>query len=314
MRKLEVQRGVERHVAPLFPELEARGDLLATKRDGVLHGFVCEGSGMAESRFKLHVFAQMLSFPLPVLILDVSAKLGDFGSDEFERAAHEADRHGRAFLARVDGLEAFAKHARSLVNPLGGDESARVGRVHCLIRLGDSATALDELAGLDGARGVAELHTALQRSPRRRTGADGRVGARGRRARPRHREAGGHELSYGIAAWEGQAPASDRDAEATFERLYEAHVESGTEDEPTPRIEGFVNALLSHRADLGDLDDDEGDDSPWTDEPLIGNASGPLIYFAVVASRAGEMTALAAQLAKQHELVCFDPQEARVVT
>ncbi len=38
----------------------------------------------------------------------------------FAEAARRAATRGRAFLARVDGPEAFAKHARSLVSPLGG--------------------------------------------------------------------------------------------------------------------------------------------------------------------------------------------------
>ncbi len=111
----------------------------------------------------------------------------------------------------------------------------------------------------------------------------------------------------------GPAPASDREAEATFERLYQTHIESGLDEPPTLPIEAFVEALLSHHPDLGELDDDEVDGSPWADEPLIGNASGPLIYVAVVPSRAEEMAPLAAELARQHRLVCFDTQVARLL-
>lgn len=94
----------------------------------------------------------------------MSEQLGAFrnGDAAFAEAARRSDTRGRAFLARVDGPEAFAKHACTLLNPLGGGESARVGRVHCLIRLGDTTTALDELAALEGARGIAELRAALR--------------------------------------------------------------------------------------------------------------------------------------------------------
>lgn len=41
---------------------------------------------------------------------------------------------------------------------------------------------------------------------------------------------------------------------------------------PTPRIQRYVDELLSR---WPDINTDEGQDSPWADGPLIGNASGP---------------------------------------
>lgn len=54
--------------------------------------------------------------------------------------------------------------------------------------------------------------------------------------------------------------------------------------------------------------EDAGEDSPWADGPLIGNAIGEAIYFAMVWSRAEEASDFASRLAAQHGLVCFDPQ------
>ncbi len=110
-------------------------------------------------------------------------------------------------------------------------------------------------------------------------------------------------MSYDLAVWEGSRPATDEEAQRTFERLHETHLGGASEVEPTPAIARYVHALLERWPDL-----DEDDDSPWSDGPLINNARGPIVYFGMVFSMADEASAFAAETAAEHGLVCFDPQ------
>jgi hypothetical protein len=66
-----------------------------------------------------------------------------------------------------------------------------------------------------------------------------------------------------------------------------------------------VEALLARWIDITE---DEDDVSPRSDGPLIDNASGPIIYFAMRYSMAEEVSAAAARMAADRGLVCFDPQ------
>jgi hypothetical protein len=81
--------------------------------------------------------------------------------------------------------------------------------------------------------------------------------------------------------------------------------DEAVERTPEPEIVQYVDALLARWPDIST---DEGEDSPWADGPLIGDAAGPFIYFAMVWSRCEEASEFAAQVAAQHGLVCFDPQ------
>ena len=116
-------------------------------------------------------------------------------------------------------------------------------------------------------------------------------------------------MSIDLAVWEGPRPASDAEALKEFESLYARHVESGSPSAPSERISAYVTALLARYPDLTELDDDAVDDSPWSDGPLIGNASGPFIYFGFVVSGVEKGAwKFAVETAREHGLVCFDPQ------
>lgn len=117
-------------------------------------------------------------------------------------------------------------------------------------------------------------------------------------------------MSIALAVWEGPLPASDEEAVRTFEELYERHVEGEDETPPTDRIAAYARALLDRYPDITDLDDDAVDDSPWADGPLINNATGPFMYFAMVTNEAAEEAwPFAVTTARSLGLVCFDPQE-----
>lgn len=103
--------------------------------------------------------------------------------------------------------------------------------------------------------------------------------------------------------WEGARPATDLKALQLFRRLYDDFMSDGEFVLASEQIQGFVAKLLDRWADI-----DADTKCPWVHRPLIGNASGPLIYFAVRLSRASDVVPYGVQLATVNGLVCFDPQ------
>jgi len=119
-------------------------------------------------------------------------------------------------------------------------------------------------------------------------------------------------VSYDLAVWEGDRPDDDDAALADFEMLYERYVGAGEKAPPTARIAAYVSTLLER---YPDINTEAGyPDSPWASAPLLGEASGPLIYFPMIASRGDEVSVWAARVAEDHGLVCFDPQTEQLRT
>ena len=116
-------------------------------------------------------------------------------------------------------------------------------------------------------------------------------------------------VSYDLAVWEGDRPASDTAAGDEYERLYDRYIGNRQLQPPTPRIAAYVRALLDR---YPEIDTDAGKNSPWADAPLIADASGPFIYFPMVFSQCDEASAWAAQVAQEHGPVCYDPQVERL--
>ncbi|MFI1840213.1 hypothetical protein [Streptomyces olivaceoviridis] len=113
-------------------------------------------------------------------------------------------------------------------------------------------------------------------------------------------------MSYDLAVWEGDRPADDKTAGRVFSDLYDRYIDSEVEEPPSERIAAYVAALLERWCDITE---DEEDTSPWSTGPLIGEASGPLIYFPMRWSMAEEASAYAATVAESMGLVCFDVQQ-----
>lgn len=112
-------------------------------------------------------------------------------------------------------------------------------------------------------------------------------------------------MSYNLAVWEGERPKTNAEAEKMLEALLAQHQQAEKPPAPTPAIRRYVEALLAR---YPDLDDDNEDTCPWSDSPLINNASGPIFYLAMVFSKAESAGAFATKLANEHGLICFDPQ------
>jgi hypothetical protein len=116
-------------------------------------------------------------------------------------------------------------------------------------------------------------------------------------------------MSYDLAVWEGERPADDKTAAQVFSDLYDRYIDSEVKKPASERIAAYVAALLERWCDLTE---DEEDTSPWSTSPLIGEASGPLIYFPMRFSMAEEASAYAAAVAESMGLVCFDVQQGRL--
>jgi hypothetical protein len=117
-------------------------------------------------------------------------------------------------------------------------------------------------------------------------------------------------MTYDLAVWEGDKP-DEANAFAVFSALYDRYIDTDVEIAPNPAIAAYVQALLGRWLELGDPADVD-DTSPWSDGPLINDASGPIIYFAMRPSMADEVSAECARMAAERGLVCFDPQWDRL--
>lgn len=115
-------------------------------------------------------------------------------------------------------------------------------------------------------------------------------------------------MSYDLAVWEGELAQDNAGASGCFERLLD-QTQCHPDQPPTPRIRAFLEALVEC---WPQSTDGPGDETPWPHCPLINNAVGPIVYFAMMYSRADEATLFAAQVAKDHGLVCYDPQHKRL--
>ena len=120
-----------------------------------------------------------------------------------------------------------------------------------------------------------------------------------------------------LAVWEGDRPPSDLVAGRTFKELYSRFVweggplkDRGPDEPPTGRIAAYVAALLERWPNpTGDEDD-----HPVWEDGLVGNATGPLIYFGVRWNMAEEVTEFATQVATSMGLVCFNVSQGKLLS
>lgn len=119
-------------------------------------------------------------------------------------------------------------------------------------------------------------------------------------------------MSYDLAVWEGERPADDKTAAKFFVERIDPQIEEydlSNPVPPTPRIRAYVEALLTRWPDIQVAGDElVNEDSPWSVSPLMSDAIGWFVYFPMQWSRAREASAFAAEVAKQHGLICYDPQ------
>ncbi|MGW6770981.1 hypothetical protein ACWGBX_11250 [Streptomyces sp. NPDC055037] len=110
-------------------------------------------------------------------------------------------------------------------------------------------------------------------------------------------------MSDALAVGDGDRPFDDRQAGLTYDQFYERYLESDdVVVPPAPRIEAYAEALVARYPD--DADRRGVRASP----PVTEEASGPLVYVLMSDGKAEEVSGYAATPAREHGLVCFDPQ------
>lgn len=112
-------------------------------------------------------------------------------------------------------------------------------------------------------------------------------------------------MTYAFAAWEGPPPLSNAHASSECQRLLAGR----THQPPTPAIVDLVDSLIAR---YPDLDQPDGDGSPWADGPLLNLADGPLLYFGCRPDRADEVRSLLDEV-DADGVVVFDPQASELV-
>ncbi|WP_103508471.1 hypothetical protein [Streptomyces sp. SM13] len=110
-------------------------------------------------------------------------------------------------------------------------------------------------------------------------------------------------MSYDLAVWAGDRPLDNHQAGSTYDELYECYLESDdVVVPPVPDIRAYVEALVARYPD--DIDRSV----VWASPPAIDEASGPIVYLLMSYGKAEEVSEYAASLAREHGLICFDPQ------
>jgi hypothetical protein len=116
-------------------------------------------------------------------------------------------------------------------------------------------------------------------------------------------------MSVDLAVWESSPPSSDEDALATFQELSGRYLDATGPIPPTPEIAEYVRLLLARYPDL----DDDTVEVPWGSGPLMGNASGPIVYIDMKLNDVFEDGwRFCVETAVARGLVAFDPQGGAV--
>jgi hypothetical protein len=117
------------------------------------------------------------------------------------------------------------------------------------------------------------------------------------------------DVSVDLVVWEGPRPANDEEARATFESLRERFLGSSTAP-ASKKIADYVSQLLARYPDgPSGVEDVGADEVPWGSGPLLGNASGPVVYIDMkVNSVFEDGWRHCVDTAASQGLVAFDPQ------
>jgi hypothetical protein len=116
-------------------------------------------------------------------------------------------------------------------------------------------------------------------------------------------------MSFDLAVWFEPSPISVEEAAAAYERLCDA--DEATAAVPThPKVAAFYRDLTKRYPDLDGLSGEDAElDSPWTASPTVAEAS---VLVAIGWSHAERVAPFVRQLATQHGLTCYDPQQRTV--
>ena len=111
-------------------------------------------------------------------------------------------------------------------------------------------------------------------------------------------------MSHVYSVYDGPRPANYDEAHATLAAIDDEDMEQRTVP-PSRAISDLLGRLLSQWP--------EGPDSPWEAGPMVNEASGRVMHFAVVYSRLREVTPFILEAAEAAGVVLLDQQEEQVL-
>ncbi|WP_104524953.1 hypothetical protein [Blastococcus atacamensis] len=117
-------------------------------------------------------------------------------------------------------------------------------------------------------------------------------------------------MSYDVAVWAGPRPADDESAEAEYERRADVLEDDDDLPPPSPALAAFLDELLTVLPPLDESDDPR---SPWATGPEPGDVSGDFAYLTMTYPGAEAALDTVVEVAGRHGLVCFDPQDGRLL-
>ena len=117
-------------------------------------------------------------------------------------------------------------------------------------------------------------------------------------------------MSYDLAVWVGDPPESDQAAAEKY-GAFVPLLEQPPSEPPHPTLLAFADDLLAR---YPDIDDEAGEDSPWSEGPLKSDIVGSFFYFPMRYGSVHEAVPFIVERAAAHKLVCFDPQTERLLT
>jgi hypothetical protein len=112
-------------------------------------------------------------------------------------------------------------------------------------------------------------------------------------------------MSFELAVWYEPVPISVATADEKYGRLCEQDGEEGAV--PRPEVAAFYRDLVDRYPELDSLTAEEAEEhSPWTAELGVAESS---VLMSVIWRYSQQVLDFVRELAAQHGLVCFDPQE-----
>jgi hypothetical protein len=113
-------------------------------------------------------------------------------------------------------------------------------------------------------------------------------------------------MSYDLAVWERPRPANNQAALETHIELMDRSEALAEPEEPSPAIAAHIQGLLER---WPDITEEASKDSPWSDGPLINNATGGLFYFGMIFDTADEAPSLPRSLLGSTSLSASIPRK-----
>jgi len=114
-------------------------------------------------------------------------------------------------------------------------------------------------------------------------------------------------MSFDLAVWRSDGFLGNEEAGEIYRRLCGSDTISCDDD---LQINAFYAEVTGRYPEIDTVPEDYVDGSPWA---CALDRSGRHVLMAIVPSRASELVAVVAALARKHQLLCFDPQNGIVL-